>query len=322
VVNKSFAEMAKIHQVQWANQYGLSPAMRECKEGREWVLTRECRDKNLYRPEWWDYIKGREHRWSRALNSSQCFAVNLFAPLKANPSAAKSFWTLLLANRTLNIGDNIEVDFEFCDPQISRDRLGEQGQPTQVDVLLTAKRAEKICGFVLVEVKYTESEFGHCRGSEPSHNTKYGLCSDIAAIVRNPKAQCWLTREEEKRRYWEFLLNPPTGAVMPDHGPCPFKGGLYQLMRNRLLANCLKEKTNADWADVAICVHSKNKAARTLREPIHGEMDVVNAFDKLMPRLPVRVFDPAEIVTRISGGSAGLSDWATYMRERYDLEMQ
>jgi len=46
------------------------------------------RMRNLFRQEWWHHIQGLEHRWVRALNSSQCFAVNLFANLAEDRSGA------------------------------------------------------------------------------------------------------------------------------------------------------------------------------------------------------------------------------------------
>ena len=69
--------------------------------GRPWVLAEAHRTRNLFSQEWWHHIQGFEHRWVRALNSSQCFAVNLFATLAKDPSAANRFLRRMLPERDI-----------------------------------------------------------------------------------------------------------------------------------------------------------------------------------------------------------------------------
>jgi len=84
-----FAESMRERQRKWASDAGLDPRMLDDRWERSWVLRTEHRARNVYRDEWWPYLRGREHRWSRALTSSQCFAVNVFAPLKEDPALAR-----------------------------------------------------------------------------------------------------------------------------------------------------------------------------------------------------------------------------------------
>jgi hypothetical protein len=77
-------------QLKWALAGGVQESDLEVRRGRiSWVLKQQHQKKNLFDPRWWEYIVGSEHRWARALNSSQCFGVNLFAPLKRDPQLAR-----------------------------------------------------------------------------------------------------------------------------------------------------------------------------------------------------------------------------------------
>ena len=62
------------HQIQWARLAGKSNFL---ERKPSWVLQHRLRQENLFDPSWMKLIHGREHRWFRALNSSQAFAVNL-----------------------------------------------------------------------------------------------------------------------------------------------------------------------------------------------------------------------------------------------------
>ena len=84
--------------------------------GRPWVLKPEFRTLNLWDPDWWALIRNREHRRSRALTSSQCFAVNLFAPLAVDRALARRALLSLLPHRVLAATDTVEVALEFTPP--------------------------------------------------------------------------------------------------------------------------------------------------------------------------------------------------------------
>ena len=72
--------------INWALAHGIPEDALEKHHGRlSWVLKPESRKLNLFDPSWWDLIAGKEHRWARALNSSQCFAVNLVAGGRSAP---------------------------------------------------------------------------------------------------------------------------------------------------------------------------------------------------------------------------------------------
>jgi hypothetical protein len=146
----------KRHQIDWARSAGLIDEWRETGSGRPWVLRQEKQELNFHRPEWRHYIRGKEHRWSRAMNSSQCFAVNLFAPLADDGDLATQVFPDLFSTHPLEIGDSVQAEFEHT-PVGARGWLGEQNQQTQIDVIMTAVRAGRARGHVLIEVKLTEA---------------------------------------------------------------------------------------------------------------------------------------------------------------------
>src|SRR5665213_2948673 len=92
----SFADSVKTQQLDGARSHGLGDFLEVLNEDQSWVLRRDAAYKNLFKPEWWSYIDKKEHKWARALNSSQCFAVNLFAPLKDNTGCARKTLQKLL----------------------------------------------------------------------------------------------------------------------------------------------------------------------------------------------------------------------------------
>ena len=161
---KAFAATARDHQLQWAlNGHIGRESLQQRKGAVSWVLKPHHRKLNLFEAEWWSYIAGKEHRWAAALNSSQCFGVNLFAPLAQRPERARYVLQRLLPELAIEQDDLVTVSFEHT-PEGAPEWLGESDKPTQVDVFFEITRAEQRMGCVLVEVKYSETGFGECRG--------------------------------------------------------------------------------------------------------------------------------------------------------------
>ena len=89
-LTKSFAASMRERQLSWALAGGIPLSALEQRHGKvSWVLKHDDRKLNLFRKDWWEYIAHAEHFWARALNSSQCFAVNVFAPIADDPALAR-----------------------------------------------------------------------------------------------------------------------------------------------------------------------------------------------------------------------------------------
>jgi hypothetical protein len=317
-----FSVEVRKQQVQWALAHGITVDQLEDRAGApSWVLRPAFKHANLFSPAWWAFIAGKEHRWARALNSSQCFAVNLFAPLKEHPTAAWDALARLLPGRELRPTDTVTVEFEHAPPG-SASWLGERGQPTQVDVCFRVDRAGQCLGHVLVEVKYTESGFGTCRGwsdddGAPAANPSRDQCLDVVQILRAHEQTCWLARTEG-RRYWNLMAD--TGSAIRTvslTGPCPFRRGLYQLMRNRVLADELRRQTGAAWSELAVCRHPKNAKLLAMKGEGSETVDPIAAFRAVSA--PEAILDwPADHVFEVIRLAWPTSAaWRGWIRSRY-----
>ena len=324
--SKTFAKVMRDRQLAWARDGNLTDGVLEERHGKlSWVLKRTHQRSNLFLDEWWTHIAGREHRWARALNSSQCFAVNLFGPLAKNNERARRALQRLLPSRVIGLDDTISVEFEFTPPG-ARDWLGEKGQPTQIDVYFKIERSGQCVGHVLVEVKFTETGFGCCRGWKGKSrgqwlNPDRARCRNVSAIVANPKVNCWLASPQgEARRYWEIISRPDSSlreSAIRAAGECPFRYGLYQMMRNRLLGDELVRHTRASWADFIVCHHPDNKAILELEEAVSVNSDAVTAFRSLSSDDSVHVWNAADVVEKIRSIDNQLATWESWMHKRY-----
>ena len=318
----NFAEKMKQHQLDWALHGGVPQDQLEIRHEKiSHVLKSEHRKNNLFKPEWWRAIEGAEHIWARALNSSQCFAVNLFMPAAERPDLAKKLLESVVG--TLPSDIDVGLEFEHTPPQTSK-WLGERGHQTQVDVFFTAKNKENILGHLLVEVKLTESEFGSCRGFETGKNRDNPhpeKCRNGAAVIDDPESQCWLV-EAEGRKYWDIIQTGDKAfdfSALEKDDPCPFGIGLYQLLRNHALSQSLLAHTQAEWSYFAVCAHPQNEQVRHLKQPVAGSHDVVESFRKLAGADMCRELAPHQVIEMTEALDPSLSEWAAWMRKRYLL---
>jgi hypothetical protein len=309
-------------QVQWALAHGITADQLEDRDGTSsWILRPAFKRANLFEPDWWAFIAGKEHRWARALNSSQCFAVNLFAPLKRDPAAARDTLARMLPDRDLRPTDTVSVEFEYAPPG-SAAWLGERGQPTQVDVCLRVDRAGQCLGHVLVEVKYTETGFGTCRGwsdddSASAANPNRDQCLDVEQVLRAPEQTCWLV-QTEGRRYWDLMAG--TGSTIRTEaltGSCPFRRGLYQLMRNRVLADELRRQTGAVWSEFAVCRHPKNAKLMAMRSDGGETVDPIAAFRAVSSPEAIRDWPADAVFAAVCRAWPASAAWADWIRSRY-----
>jgi hypothetical protein len=287
------------------------------------VLKPEHRRLNLFRPEWWNYISHAEHRWSRSLNSSQCFAANLFAPLAEDSERARAALQLLLPTRDIRREDNVSVGFEYNPPNAPA-WMGEREWSTKVDVYLRVTRSHRCIGHVLVEVKYSENSFGCCRGwkrkpDNGKRNPNRSRCLNASKITLSPRANCWLA-ETEGRRYWEIMSASGSSIQMEAirlAGICPFRHGLYQMMRNRVLADELARHAGPAWANFAVCRHPSNDAVVLLDEPVFSLRNALQAFRLLSSDEAICDWNAQQLVEVIGSTDSMLKGWEAWMKARY-----
>jgi hypothetical protein len=311
MVKENFALEVKAQQIRWAQEHDLAHCLEHKAGTPRWILSDQDKERNLYKSEFASLVRGREHKWFRALNSSQAFGVNLFAPLAGDEPLAKAVLQSLLPRRVLQPEHTVEVEFEFQAPD--RTWMGElRGkQPTQVDVAFKVGREGVPFGYLLVEVKFSEA-LGTCRGYVAQRKEKENPspCLNLAKIRADPSAKCRMARVEG-RRYWELIDSADSSFQLnslPGEAPCPFRWGGYQLMRNKVLADTLVKFGGAQWADVAICSHPGGRQ-KTLGD--------VREFRTIVGPSGLLSIEPADVVSFTVVGRPELLPWAEWFRDRY-----
>lgn len=201
--------------------------------------------------------RGLAHRWAMHRRSSQAFALNLFAPLEA--PGIKAVFALI----GMSVAEVDAPTFEYSDPL---DRLAEarpaSPHRTQVDVLLrgTASDGSAPC-IALVEVKFTEIDFGDCSAYENPANPHLDVCRTAGLFGGSPEHCFQLANHGDGRRcYDRYLANIP--IVQPagrrDDGGCLVRRGKNQPMRNLALAHLLLDEAEADRVAYVLCAPERH----------------------------------------------------------------
>jgi len=190
----------------------------------------------------WDDLatRGRLHRYAHHARSSQVFALNLFAGLD---DAARLRLAALAGIEDVALSDEIVFEFEDL-----TDRLGEattaSPHRTQVDVMLRCTLIDRSRTMLLIEVKLSELDFGHCSAYQAAANDRRDLCQNDGPFGNDP-AFCFQLRnhDREQRRTYDRQL----GVTPATHHGCSFRLGPSQPMRNVALgrAYITSNETNA-----------------------------------------------------------------------------
>lgn len=259
----------------------------------------------------------RLHNQAAHLRSSQAFAFNLFLPFREGKRAQLSEHVSRLLGSQLTIE---RVQFEWVPPggllgEIAGDRPVGDEPATAADVVLWSRLKNRRRSAVLLEVKLSERNFTPCGGRDSRGNQREDVCQSAALFMRDPNA-CYLrrpVRQRRDRRYWEiFARNYGCVRQAFPHadlsGPCPFAYDMQQPMRNLAIARGMEQAGMVQQAWFALCAHDENPDVAA-----HWA-----EWTRLLPEPSLAPILPASEVIGI-GEAEGLTDWAGYMRERYQL---
>jgi hypothetical protein len=149
------------------------------------------------------------------------------------------------------------INFEWSD---NADRLREarpnSPHTTQVDVALTARSTSGAHAVVLIEVKFTETDFGWCSAYENPANPARDVCRSAGLFGGQPERCFQLANHGHGRREYDRRL-ASTAVVHPvacdDDGGCLVRRGRNQPMRNLALAQVLLDEGEADEVVYALC---------------------------------------------------------------------
>jgi Restriction Endonuclease associating with ARP len=209
------------------------------------------------------------HKYVSHIRSSQRFAINLFGGIEGDAAVA-------LANRVMDgIVSVPSMDLEFTDP---RDLLGEASKTsrhqTQADIGIVAIGGDLRRHLILIEVKLSEDDFGHCSGYQDPHNDRLKSCSSGSPFGGGGPSRCFKLANHNRggQRTYDNYVGVRPGAPVAG---CPFRESLNQPMRNVALAQALVESGEYSTATVALCAHDDhhamwrrwNEAKETLSAP-------------------------------------------------------
>lgn len=195
--------------------------------------------------------RGLVHRYALHHRSSQAFALNLFAPLDAEGLAE------LFRAVGIDATPSGSIEFEYSDPS---DRLAEarpeSSHRTQVDVVVRGTSPSGNRVVALVEVKFTEVDFGWCSAYENFANPFRDVCRSAGLFGRQPDRCFQLSNHGVGRRRYDQLLRDvpvvePSGCG--EDGGCIVRKSMNQPMRNLALAHLLLEGGEADRVAYALC---------------------------------------------------------------------
>ncbi len=257
------------------------------------------------------------HKYANHILSSQTFAFNLFLPFREGRRTRLSERVSEMIGVRLTIE---KIRFEWIPPgELLSELDGEypvgDESATGVDVVLWGRLDNHRRAVVLVEVKLSEGGFTRCKGRTSRGNRRKDVCDSAKLFFDNPSA-CYLRRpwgKNRDRRYWDIFAKS-YGSVRDAfphanlNGPCPFADDMQQPMRNLAIARGLEQEDTVEKAWFALCPHDSNP-------------DIAQRWEewrRLLPDVGMAPSLPASKIISI-GEAEGLTDWATYMRDRYQL---
>lgn len=264
------------------------------------------------------------HTEALNLRSSQVACFNVMFPLRQDLSLAARALDPVLPD----VSSVERTEFEYTGPDEATEWLGEprggrRGQNrTSIDIAIWWSDGTRRL-LTLVEWKYTESGYGTCGGYRSRGNPDKRRCENLNVLDPAAPTKCYLTEGRNRRRYWEHLKCAGIDlGVASEAVGCPFRGPFYQLMRQQLLAQFLRE-----WEDVhQVFVVSLGFRGNTelLRSP--GMLrplgaNALAAWNRLLRGVPrIRHVTVEEIVEAARAhGSPSNADWLHYLNERYGL---
>jgi hypothetical protein len=293
------------------------------------LLPQGNQEKAFFKPFLIPYMRAHDiafHSEYLNLRSSQACCLNFLYYLRQNLDLASD----ILRTWFPELLGVITIEFEYTGPQAATDWLGEppggkRGQNrTSVDAAIWWADSQRKPRLTLVEWKYTEKGFGNCGGYTSPGNTDRKRCRELDVASINPGQDCYLhqgDRPTNSRHYWDHMKEAGIRPqVFEEHG-CPFRGPLYQLMRQELLAHWLEENTDYT-VDVAVaCFQDNQDLMRSPGYLKHLDPHVPTAWRTFLDEPErFRVLHVEDLLAHCDHLSGvATSPWREYLRERYGV---
>ena len=271
------------------------------------------------------------HTEALNLKSSQVACLNFLFPLRQNPSLAK----VALRDPLPGVREVTGIEFEYTGPRgatewLGEPRRGKRGQNrTSIDAAVFWVGRHNRKHATLIEWKYTEHGFGSCSAFHSARGDEKARC-ESPDVAKDPATGrgCLLTTggDRKSRRYWEHMAAAgiSLSAFSGVHG-CPFQGPFYQLMRQFLVAEYLRQSGKADHVDVALIGFARNTALHKIPPRLRPLLPaqgggIIGAWNAVLESVPpMRHHTVEQLMERVNKSDGVDLGWRNYLRERYDV---
>ena len=278
----SFGKSMEIHQVNWRKSNVSSAEMGTWQSNTyPWIVPRRLWEEGL-----WEGIRSgsdnplleylrknnvQKHTDAHNLKSSWVMCANLYFPFRRSSRDRDLLASFLRCHVDLQIVSLDEIELEYSgDGELHPSRLlGETGGrrgagQTSPDLGLLVNGGR---GLVLVESKFTESDFSRCsarkrddNGSRPG-NPDPDRCDHALAVAEDPSGQCH--QSVWGRRYWERLAPAVDRSALANLPWCPAAKRGYQLFRQTALAEGIAQSGKYELTVSAVAVDERNSELNT-----------------------------------------------------------
>jgi len=203
-----------------------------------------------------EYLKREQiqkHSGSHNLLSSWILCANLYFPFRKSAASLALLRDFLSAKVSADIAKVTCVELEFESRELCLkhgcllgEKAGKRGSgQTSPDLAFIAESTNGGQALILVESKFTESNFERCSGYFKKGNEKYPRNSDPSRCLHAHKLLpfddgcCHLG--QWGRRYWEYLLPAINKDAFAALNSCPAAFAGYQLLRQQALTEAIAQ---------------------------------------------------------------------------------
>ena len=283
------------------------------------------------------YMKAEDievHSEALNLKSSQAACINFLCPLRHDLALAPAVLRDILPDVATVTG----IEFEYtgqnekdrtnqpCTAWLGEPTAGKRGQNrTSIDAAIFWTDTHDETHISLVEWKYTERNFGTCSAHDKAKPEAKAHCHALDTTA-DPAADCILAGPRHGRRYWDHMTDAGISlAKLAAVEGCPFRGPFYQLMRQFLVAQYLRDQKAADHIDVIAIEFEGNTALRAvppqLRPLCSQKGDtVIDAWNAILVDVPrLRRVTAEQLIAGYDDADGVDSVWREYIRARYGL---
>lgn len=195
--------------------------------------------------------KGVAKRTFENMLSSQAMCFNIFVPLAKNTELSSAvFRQILPAVKTVD-----SIQFEYTPPNdIFKDQQGDSGVDCDLLVKCSTDNGSMI---IVIETKFVESEFSCCGFKS--------ICSKDITI--NKQNNFCLYTTHKGYLYWERTQEVQIlQQSLLDSKECPFRGQLWQLWVNHVLAHIEAKRQKSLYAIFAVCAPENNNRLKAVKK--------------------------------------------------------